>query len=113
MIEAKTFEIRDAATFLPVIGIMIDSATAPPPDQYLMKRSGYGRPCLLLTRLAGGHSACDPYDWGNRTMVTAHQFISKNWTELESGALIDVEFIVGESTTPKVSERITDPIPTI
>ena len=40
-------------------------------------------------------------------MQAAHQFIESNWSKLKDGDVIDVEFIVGETDRPKISERLT------
>gem|GEM_PF-2943358 len=51
----------------------------------------------------------DPYDWSGtpRTYREAHKYIKQNWGILESGDVIDVEFILGETDTCKISERLT------
>lgn len=109
MIHTKLFEIRDKATFIPAIGTLCrleDSASAQ--ENYLMARAGYGNDgCILFTRLDGGHAHYDVYGgWNSRTMQVAHDYITTHWDELESGAVIDVEFILGETTRPKASEAI-------
>lgn len=38
-------------------------------------------------------------------MQVAHDFITKNYDTLQSGEVIDVEFILGETTTKKKSDR--------
>ena len=40
-------------------------------------------------------------------MGSAHRHIELNWDTLNSGDVIDVEFIRGEVDAPKVSERLT------
>jgi hypothetical protein len=51
--------------------------------------------------------AYDPYDWvGDRTKPHAHQFIMEHWQELRDGDVIDVQFILGETDSPKVSEQL-------
>lgn len=104
--KTKTFEVRDKATFIPILAIRIE------PDDtaqgYLLRRAGYAdSKQILLVRIAGGSglSTCDPYDWGNRTMTTAHEYIRKNFDTLEDGDVIDVEYILGETTKKKRSER--------
>jgi len=128
MLQAKTFEVRDAATFIPCFGVLCEPvvdgspADATPADSYLLLRAGYGHPrpdkagrCVIFTRLDGHASNIAPYDpvdWlRNRTMLVAHEYVWKNWDSLESGAVIDVEFILGLSAAPKTSERTTIPIP--
>ena len=114
MIETKTFEIRDVGTFIPVVAMRIAPFELPSDsaDRYLMRRAGYGDPLILLTRLDGDgtKALCDPYDWGDRTWGTAHDYIAEKWFELESGAVIDVEFILGARSEPKHSEREEMPL---
>jgi hypothetical protein len=63
---------------------------------------------VLLCRLDGtGPVRCCPREWGDRTYQIAHQYIVENWSVLESGAVVDVEHILGETDEPKVSERET------
>lgn len=107
---AKTFELRDAATFVPVLAIRLDPVTEQ--DRYLLARAGYGRAAeaqggfVMLCGLNGGsdRATSDPYDWDNRTRAVAHQYILEHFDELESGAVVDVEFILGKTAAPKVSE---------
>lgn len=112
--KTKTFEVRDRNTFIPCIGIKVfgqHSLIGPndpsEKDLYLARRAGYGEAMILFMRLYGSFKAYyDPYDWGDRTMKTAHSYIQKNWKDLESGSVIDVEFILGETKSPKISERL-------
>ena len=41
-------------------------------------------------------------------MIEAHRHIQYSWDELESGDVVDVEYILGESKFKKVSERIAE-----
>lgn len=105
--KAKALEIRDEATFIPALAIDIT------PDNegqhYLVRRSGYeldNRPNIILTRLDGNGTATnDPYAWGGRTWPNAHNYIIENWFLLKDGDVVDVSFILGETPTPKISER--------
>lgn len=126
----KAFEIRDRATFIPVIATKMTPTVLPPVDQtindwhksaeaerYLLRRSGYSADftdyCVIVCRMeASGvarNATYDPYTWGagDRTFCVAHKHIIEHWDELESGAVIDVEFILGETTEPKKSERVS------
>ena len=104
---AKAFEIRDAGTFIPAVGV--DMNPDGPSQRYLLRRCGYscdGRPNVILTRLDGnGKATNDPYEWGGRTWSVAHNYIIEHWKELDDGDVIDVEFILGEKPTKKVSEQ--------
>ncbi len=111
---AKTFEVRDSGTFIPVLAIQL--APDCEADRYLFARAGYGTnptqqgAYVVLTRLAGGSgfATCDPYDWTNaRTLQIAHNFIRENFSMLRSGSVVDVEYLMGETKQPKESEANT------
>jgi hypothetical protein len=40
-------------------------------------------------------------------MPEAHKYIIEHWYDLKTGDVVDVEFALGESEKPKLSERIT------
>jgi hypothetical protein len=100
--QTKLVEIRDRGTFIPALAILVSEA-----DGYLMKRAGFGRQCVYLVALATQKCAYDPFEWGNRTMNTAHQWIEDNWYTLVGDDVIDVEFILGETEKRKQSEQYT------
>ena len=106
MIETKLFEIRDKGTFIPACAVLCESQSDE--EAYLLRRAGYGAGTnlVLLTRLDGGKSSYDPYDWGGRTWPVAHQYIAQHWFDLKSGDVVDVEVALGETITPKLSERV-------
>lgn len=107
--QVKMFEIRDAATFIPCIGIAMHTPESEK-EHFLLRRSGFSPdiPLILFVRADGGPSRYDPYGWPDpRTMPTAHRYVADHWNELESGAVIDVEYILGETDTKKISERLT------
>lgn len=106
--KTKTFEVRDRRTFIPVFAIQMQ------PDNegqhYLLRCAGYScqfeDTIVMVGYLHKGGCNHDPYDWGgSRTMKIAHDYIEKNFNELSDGDVIDVEFILGETGTPKESER--------
>jgi hypothetical protein len=108
--EVKMLEIRDSATFIPVLCIR------PVPDneaqRYLLRRDGYSgsetERCIIVVKAQCRGCSYDPYDWpDSRTMQNAHYYIEHNWSELRDGDVVDVEFILGERTEKKRSERET------
>lgn len=113
----KCFELRDRGTFIPVIATKMipddDDANQFERERYLLRRAGYGfvNPCVVLCRMdANGVARCasyDPYSWGadDRTFCVAHNYITEHFDELALGAVVDVEFILKETTEPKKSER--------
>src|SRR5665213_17285 len=107
---AKTFEVRDKGTFLPVLAVCL--VTDNEGDRYLMARCGYGTTGIaqsehiMITRLRGeSNASADEYHWRDRTMTIAHQYIRMNFHELENGAVVYVEHINEETPEPKKSER--------
>lgn len=109
--KTKTFEIRDKGTFIPAIAIEIFGGETTigydiEIDLWLARCAGYREPCILLVRMQGGQCEYDQFNWNDRTMHVAHSHIINNWAILHSGSVIDVEFILGESTECKISERL-------
>lgn len=113
--KVKVLELRDAMTFIPILAVDINPENIQ--QRYLMRRVGYGcdgHPNILLTKLCGdGWATNDPYGWtlhSQRTMPVAHNWIINHWDELKDGDVVDVEFILGETSEKKVSESITVPV---
>ena len=115
--DIKLLELRDRATMIPVMAVYLLSRS--PDEQFLLRRAGYAEdptsgsddvdPYILLVKLDGCEAHYDPFDWDNmRTMTQAHLHIIGHWHELRSGDVVDVEFITGETTAPKQSERVTE-----
>ena len=110
--QIKCLEIRDAGTFIPVICLH------PTPDnesqRYLLRRDGYSgsqdEQCIIMVDAQCRGCAYDPYDWNDRTKQTAHNYIRDHWHTITDGDVIDVQYILGESDTIKVSERETEPL---
>lgn len=103
----KLFELRDRATLVPVMATLAESEHDA--ERWLLARAGLrGGGLVILTGLETlpDRAACDPFYWGgNRTRLVAHKYITEHWHELATGTVIDVEFILGETTAPKASER--------
>jgi hypothetical protein len=102
---AKCFEVRDSMTFIPVLAV--NTAPSCEGQRYLLRRSGYSPDAstVILVNLNDAKARNDPYEWGNsRTMSAAHIYIEERFAELNDGDVIDVEFILGETTAPKESE---------
>jgi len=126
--EVKLIELRDKGTFIPMLAIKLTTGGVMNPqedkDTFLLRRAGYSReqivsdiqksvglePYVLFTRLDGAGEPCnyDSFNWRNpRTYGTAHRFLIEHWEEIESGAVVDVEHILGETPVPKESEMLT------
>lgn len=109
--QAKTFEIRDIATFIPVLAIRLSPSCDR--DRYLFARAGFGtsskeqRRYICLAKMNGGSGiiSSDSFRWGDRTIQIAHQYIIEHWDVLDSGEVIDVQYILGETKEKKKSEE--------
>lgn len=105
--EAKLFELRDKATFIVLLAVKLDPTCDK--DRYLLSRAGYGRTdvdqseyILLMNASSGnGEFNCEFYD---RTYAQAQLYLRHMWSTLKSGDLLDIEFILGETEVPKISE---------
>lgn len=104
--EVKLLEVRDRMTFLPVYAVSTQPSN--PEQGYLLRRMGFNSgDAIILSRLNGETpSSADAYFWNDRTMQAAHLYIDEHWAELKDGDVIDIEFILGETKEPKMSERI-------
>lgn len=112
--EIKCLEIRDEGTFIPVI--CIRPVPVNEQQRYLLRRDGYHgdstERCIIMINAQCHGVAYDPYSWGRdmRTKGNAHAYITKHWHELSDGSVVDVQFILGETTEPKMSEALTSPL---
>lgn len=104
---AKLFEVRDNATFLVAMAMLTVSDDVN--EAYLLGMRGMGKKShfnILLYSPAHNRIEYNPEVWQCRTMTTAHQFISEHWDELESGDVIDVRVILGETDEPCGRQRL-------
>lgn len=110
--EAKTFEVRDRGTFIPILAVQLEPSTEA--DRYLLARAGFGTDAadqkryVLLIRIEGSTEVqYDDLRWPNqRTLGVAHRYIIEMFNDLDSGDVVDVELILGETDEPKVSEAL-------
>ncbi len=110
--EVKLFEVRDSATFIPAIAIDMSTMHMPEAERYLASRVGYGLDRLILFgKACDGKMSYNSFEHSKvcRTMQVAHDYVTEHWNELTSGAVIDVQFIEGETTVQKISERLSSP----
>lgn len=102
--DTKLFEIRDRATCFAVFAIktISDDAT----ERQILKNCGYGQgdALYIIGSLNKGRQTYNAYDWGDRTYTQAHLYIQDNWNSLQSGDVIDVEFILGEKSEKATPE---------
>jgi len=114
--RAICLEVRDRMTFIPVMAV--DTTTDYFGNyifdewfsrKYLLHRAGYSADgsTIIVVNLNDCRASNESYGWGgSRTMTVAHEYIERNWSSLKDGDVIDVEFILGETTQKKISERL-------
>jgi hypothetical protein len=105
----KILEVRDIATFIPVIAISMVGNTVR--AYYLHTRCSYprentGRKMIAMLRVDNLEGHNDPYDWPKGTLFEAHKYIQQHFDDLEDGDVVDVQYILGRSSRPKTSERL-------
>lgn len=106
--KTRILEVRDIGTHIPVMAIKMEPDTKI--EKYYFARSGgfyAGCSSVMLIMLYKPEAQYDPFAWGGaaRTMKTAHEYIRDNFDRLKDGDVVDVEYILEETTKPKISER--------
>ena len=107
----KTLEIRDEGTHIAILAMRMQAENVTQ-AYYIHHRAGHpveGR-SIVVMRLDDMRATNDPYEWkslvgSERTMPTAHDHIIDHFDELSDGDVVDVQFILGETTEKKISER--------
>lgn len=104
--KTKIVEIRDCGTCITAIAIKTEGQSSK--EFQFFKRGGWGPNSIILIKTNGETVAnYDPFAWranGTRTMFEAHKYLEEHFDVLPDNTLIDVEYILGESHTPKQSE---------
>lgn len=111
--ETKTIEIRDTATFIPALAVLLRAPEDEEhPARYLFRRGGWSDDLtepvnVLLMHLQTNRCEVEHFRWNSRTMAEAHSYLERNWRNIKCGQVIDVEFLLGITKEPKVSEEVT------
>lgn len=111
--ETKIIEVRDRLTYIPMLCVNMNPESVGSISWEYLREQGFpcnGEPNILMTHLrADGYATNDPYGWkaeSPRTYGRAHIYIIKHWSELKTGSVVDVEFILGETTKPKIRQHL-------
>lgn len=101
----KLLELRDRATNISIAAIKFNPKERR--EKAILRHSGFlPNDFVFLVQLHDSiELQYDPWAWdGRRTMKAAHKWIADHWGKVRSGDLIDVEYILGETDKPKVSD---------
>lgn len=126
-VEVKLIEVRDAGTTIVTMWWKWELSQASNQDAWMVRRAGfyanaddprkaqavYDMYTMGLDLNQIGNEGCkinyNPDAWGRkhkeRTLSAAHRYIEAHWSELRSGDLVDVEYILGETKQPKTTEN--------
>lgn len=107
--QIKAIEIRDRHTCIPAAVIRMTAANEV--QRRLMARVGFHGEGIVLMRLCDQEAHSDPYSWRNdsRTMPAAHIWLEEHFDQVTEGDVIDVEFVLGETTAAKAPEWDRNP----
>lgn len=103
--KVKMVEIRDEGTRIAALAIKTQGET--PQEGAFWYGTGFAKDTVLLIRPEDRQIEYSPYSWDSyyRTMRHAHLYILNHFDELpDTGAVIDVQVILGETVAPKTSE---------
>lgn len=104
----KAIELRDRMTLIPAIAIKLRPENEK--ERRILAHAGFGgtiesqEAYVMLSALRTGQITYDTFAWNDRTFHVAHEYIEKHFDELKSGDVVDVQFILGETKEPAVSE---------
>lgn len=102
----KLIEIRDSGTNIQALAIKMCADTES--ERPFLARNGFKDSKLVyLLKIATQEAHYDPFGWRSRdprTMFNAHRYIQDHFDELPACGVVDVEYILGESDKPKMSE---------
>lgn len=106
--ETKVFEVRDRATHLGVMCTMMKSDN--PNERYELRRGGYGEMCPMMMMVPLSYPAYATYDEfviadKLPRVDIAFRYIRSNWDALQTGAVVDIRYINGETPEPCKSDR--------
>lgn len=105
MLKAKVLEILDRATYIPVIATDIFSGEAQ--ESRHTRRLGFNplnRNKIIITRFDPIRTLYNVYDEPNTRTREAYRYIQDHFDKLKSGDVIDIEYLLGETSMPKLSD---------
>ena len=106
--KSKIFEIRDGSFYIPVLATATNMENCDYlVEAYHWKYANYKQysPLVIVTQINSNplKSAYSPDEWTSKTMQIAHEYIEENFNDLKSGAVIDIQYILGETNTKRKS----------
>ena len=102
--ETKLLEIRDIGTRIMVICTKLQGEDIT--EKTMLKSAGFSpiSRSILLVPMPSCKARYDPFELKDRTYFTAHRYIAYRWDKLQTGDVIDVEYILKETDKVKKAE---------
>lgn len=128
MIETKAFQVRDAGTNISIVAFKakvraVGNLSSEEAETKILARAGFHGSAtseIVVVKLSDDQVRYDPFGWPahGRTMKAAHMALSERehpdfirerfracaFDQLESGSVIDVEWLLGETNVIKEFE---------
>lgn len=100
MHQVKVIEVRDRATLIVMVATKVKNSP-------LLRLCGFDRDCdpVIINKLNGSFEAgIDQWTFQNDRTKEAVKHIIENFDSLQDRDVVDIEYILGEVTQPKVSQ---------
>lgn len=106
--ETKLIEVRDIMTTVVVLAVRMTASDKR--ERKLIAREGFNTayPLVIFHPLSRTKATWNLYDWNDRTFQAAHSELQLKWDLYNSGDVLDVEYVLGETDTPKESDIQND-----
>jgi len=103
-VEAKTVELRDNMTMMPVVILRHSRNDWQTNGVRLWRAVGYNDDDIILMPLAHLERTAGQPEVGGRTLREFHLWVYNHWDEVVDGGVVDVRVILGERDEPVESD---------
>ena len=112
-IAAKFLEVRADGFFLPMLAVgfypVKNDLTSR--ETWIINRAGRSgkHTQVILFNLISGLSSWNPESWTERETTIVHVHLLENWLDVKSGDVIDINYLLKERKTVRISEQFEPP----
>lgn len=107
IVDAKMLAVMDRGTHIPLIAFKVSPNTMK--ECVMLERHDFGvnpHEHTFFYDISSGTCSHNPYKMeGSYTLTPACKHIRDNWGSINSGDLVDAEYIRGETSEPRIWER--------
>jgi len=109
-VAVKFLEVRADGYFLSMLAVGAYPTIDKLNDREIWILNRAGRSAkhtqILLMDLVSGASSWEPGNWTDRETTITHVHLLSNWKSIKSGDVIDIQYILGERKTIRLSEQV-------